>query len=274
MIDFITGEKFISIADHVFSIDDQKECNYIKNTFGNKRVMQNDIIYTHTKYVGELFKEIGKLLVDVIVITHNSDTNVGYQFVVPENVKKWYTMNVICVNDKIQSIPIGLENDKWFPRIKKKEKMIEKMKERKQTKGLLYVNHNINTNPIERKKVYHVFEGKCKCWCTIEHGVNGKGFEGYIDNVYNHYFVACPEGNGIDTVRLWETLYMNTIPIVKKNINTDYYKDFPICFINNWEDVNEEFLIGEYSKIKGKTWDYNKLLFNYWKKLIQDEKYK
>ena len=64
---------------------------------------------------------------------------------------------------------------------------------------------------------------------------NGDNFDGYLDNIYNHRFVLCPEGNGIDTHRLWECLYMGTIPIVKANKNVRFYEDLPILMVNEWK---------------------------------------
>ena len=54
-----------------------------------------------------------------------------------------------------------------------------------------------------------------------------------------HKYAICPEGNGIDTHRFWESLYMNTIPICKRNILVEYYsKYFPIIILNNWNECN------------------------------------
>lgn len=54
-----------------------------------------------------------------------------------------------------------------------------------------------------------------------------------------HKYAICPEGNGIDTHRFWECLYMNTIPICLKNKVTKHYKQyFPIILLNNWEELD------------------------------------
>ena len=103
---------------------------------------------------------------------------------------------------------------------------------------------------------------------TTETGVNGKGFENYINNVNSHLFVFSPRGNGIDTHRTWECLYMNTIPIEKRNINNQFYTDLPICFVNDWEEVTEDFLSKEYIRIKTNECNLDKLNFEYWKTKI------
>jgi hypothetical protein len=128
------------------------------------------------------------------------------------------------------------------------------------------MNHNILTNPEKRTKPYQVLDNKS--WVTIENGTNGHGFDEYIHDVYAHHFVICPEGNGIDTHRTWETLYMNSIPVEKRNINNQFYTDLPICFVDDWEEITEEFLNNEYCRIKNTQWNMDKLTFTYWKEKI------
>ena len=93
-------------------------------------------------------------------------------------------------------------------------------------------------------------------------------YNNYLDNLYNHRFMICPEGNGIDTVRKWECLYMGTIPIELRNINNRHQRSFPVCYVNDWEEVTEWFLLKEVQRIKKLNFDYNKLTFNYWKNKI------
>ena len=49
----------------------------------------------------------------------------------------------------------------------------------------------------------------------------------------------CPEGNGIDTHRFWECIYLDVIPICKKNILVQYYSQyFKIIIIEDWDDLD------------------------------------
>jgi hypothetical protein len=234
----IQGEKFIELADN------------------------NRIFYCHTHDVKGLL-EAKKNDPPYILITHNSDAEVN--IVPPSNVIRWFAQNVNIVDPRIESIPIGLENNKWFPEERKKERMHEISLIPKPKKNLVYLNHNVKTHP-ERKKLYPMFEDKT--WVTAEKGVNGKGFDHYINNVRSHMFSFCPRGNGIDTHRTWECLYMGTIPIEKRNINNQFYTDLPICFVDEWEEVTEDFLAKEYIRIMSSPLSLEKLLFNYWKNKI------
>jgi hypothetical protein len=249
-MDFIQGEKFKSIGD------------------GKK------IFYCDTHNVNIFFDSIN-FDDDFILVSHNSDgkvtktpKNSDADFnKKPKNLKKWFAQNV-CVNDEIMvSLPIGLENSEWFPQIRKIEKIKTKKLESKIYKNLLYVNHNILTNPIERQKPYDIF--KDKNWATLEYGNNGINFDGYLDNIYSHKFVLCPEGNGTDTHRTWECLYLGVIPIEKRNINNSFYEDLPICFVNEWEEINEDFLKKEYERIINNQFNLEKLNFLYWENKIK-----
>jgi hypothetical protein len=241
-MEFIQGEKFIGLSNN-------------KNIF-----------YSHTHEVPNLLRNPPSE--SFILITHNSDHKIteGLLNFMPKNLIKWYAQNVCVKNDRIISIPIGLENSEWFPDIQKIDKIKKKIDESKNIKNLLYINHDIKTNVNERLKPYKLFFNKpfVKCF----RGSNGSNFDMYLDDIYNHKFVLCPEGNGTDTHRIWECLYLNTIPIEKRNINNSFYNDLPICFVDDWDDISEDFLNKEYERIKNTEYDMSKIDFKYWKQKI------
>jgi hypothetical protein len=187
---------------------------------------------------------------------------------VPKNLIKWFGQNVCVEDERIESIPIGLENSQWFPETKKIEKIDRKSQEEKTIKNLLYINHDIRTNPNQRAKPYELF--KDVNFATVVSGRNGSNFDEYLENICSHKFVLCPEGNGTDTHRTWECLYTGTIPIEKRNINNSFYRDLPICFVNDWCEINEKFLEEEFLRIKNKNHNFLKLNFDYWKQRIEN----
>jgi hypothetical protein len=84
-----------------------------------------------------------------------------------------------------------------------------------------------------------------------------------------HKFMACPEGNGIDTHRTWECLYIGCIPVMKRSVFTSFFEHLPICFVNNWEEITEDFLNKEYERISKIPWGRQELSFEYWKNKIK-----
>ena len=271
-MDFIIGEKFYrsDYVDFIFSsdiIEDRNDdYNKLKNTFDIKKLKEINVVYLHTMYKNQFFNLIKDLDNKFIVITHNSDININNVNNLPKNVIKWYSQNVNCKDERLYSLPIGLENSKWFYNLHKQEKLSDKVKTNKNIKNLVYINHNINTNKKERTIPYTLLSNKY--FVTVEYGSNGQNYDNYIDNIYNHKFVICPEGNGIDTHRKWETLYLNTIPIERRSINSSFYEDLPICLVDSWEEINEDFLNREYNRIMNTVWNLDKLDMFYWKNEI------
>lgn len=54
-----------------------------------------------------------------------------------------------------------------------------------------------------------------------------------------YHFIACPPGNGLDTHRLWETLYRGSIPVL---LDSPFARNWlalgaPVVIITKWEDL-------------------------------------
>ena len=83
--------------------------------------------------------------------------------------------------------------------------------------------------------------------------------------------MICPEGNGIDVHQPWESMYINTIPIQKKSINNSNWRELPVCWVNEWSEIeDEDFLMSEYERITTTTFDTSKLDFLYWENKIKN----
>jgi hypothetical protein len=71
-------------------------------------------------------------------------------------------------------------------------------------------------------------------------------------------FCICPEGNGNDTHRLWECLYLHCVPIVLK---TDFIMilkknlGIPLFILDSWDDLRVEDLIYENYEFKDDYYD-------------------
>ena len=85
-------------------------------------------------------------------------------------------------------------------------------------------------------------------------------------------FVICPEGNGIDTHRMWEALYLRTIPIIKKNMISNFIKEakIPVLILNKWSDLSklDEKQLQKFYFSKKKLFNNRYLFQEYWKKRI------
>ena len=283
--DWIQGDRFRDMALYTFapSVKTTKDdYDNLPNTLNLSTLKDGDIIYTHMMYTRLLFDIMKHVSTKFILVTHSCDCSIEdygmrrpngrglvhdiFEFAIPDNLIKWYSKNVNTVNPRIESIPIGMENDRWHQKVPKLDLMMDQLKQHRGIRNLAYLNHSIKTNPEKRQILYDLFAHQS--WVTAHQGGNGHMFERYIHQVYNHKFVFSPEGNGIDTIRTWECLYMGTIPIEKRNINNQFYTDLPICFVDDWSQVTPEFLNAEYDRIKAGTWNMKKLKFGYWRNKI------
>lgn len=280
-MDWIQGNKFAEMADFTFSppvkfMDDYYD---LPNTLDENKLKERNVVFTTPFYAKELMETIGQVDNEFIVITHNGDNEVndkgvGYmdgrgnyirtdEFTIPSCVIRWYATNVNTLHPKVEAIPSGLENDRWHVEQHKKESMLEMLNKPKDIRNLVYMDHSTTWNNGERKWLYDLLENKS--WVTALHGAN---FPRFLDNIYNHKFVICPRGNGIATHREWETLYMGSIPIMKKDLNNRFYTDMPICFVNEWDEITEDFLNKEYDILTKMEWNRKVLTFEYWKNKI------
>lgn len=274
--DFIQGEKFEQLAHFVYSPMHLSGDDYsrLENTFDVSKLFPNCIVYTHSMYAKNLLGILKDVKTPIVLITHNGDTNITPDYEIPECVVKWFAQNVAMTHPKIQSIPIGLENSRWYPKLKKREVMQDYYNQYTGSvlrhSKLVYMNHNVKTNPKERQFLYDHFSKEP--WVTSEEGKNGVNFNGYVESLCSHSFVFCPEGNGIDTHRTWEALYMGCIPIEKRNLNNQYYQELPILFVDSWEDVTEKYLqtVRYIVSLELAIHNpYRMLTFTYWERLIR-----
>ena len=203
-----------------------------------------------------------------IIITGHSDYYINDTCVDLYTPKIWYTVNKQTTRSNVYSLPLGITNNTDESPIHSiygdLDCMITIMNDKKyERNNLVYMNFNINTYPQERQVVYNLF---CdKTWVTIGETINSlEGRTSFLRDVKKHDFILCPRGNGIDTHRLWESLYMGSIPIVKKDIAFQEFADLPICFIDDWSDISEEFLKGEKNRIKNTTYNLEKFHHRYY----------
>ena len=179
--EYITGNRFIDICDET-----------------NATFCKTDFIRHFTNTSHNVF------------VTHNSDYHIdsNRHSEIPV-FKHWFAQNKDVLDDRIISIPIGVENMKL--RVSKgaqggifssevhgalqKSLLLDKINSLQiQKKSLCYMNFNINTYPLERQKVWDSFSNKN--WITSTSNLTMEKF--YFD-LASHKFVISPWD------RDWET---------------------------------------------------------------------
>lgn len=183
---------------------------------------------------------------------------------IPECIKKWYSVNChITDNPKLIGIPFGLNvnnNDKTGI------KAIFEHKSKAVRDKLLYVNFSYNTaDRYKLSKFYKLYD-----FATVKHKIKN---DEYLDDMASHQFCLCPAGNGTDSYRIWEALYMGCVPIVEINEVTHHLLtlNLPILGVHTLFalPVPELIKIYEYLQSKWHLYDWKKLKESYWRKVIR-----
>ena len=185
------------------------------------------------------------------------------------SLKAFFANNVNIRHPKLHAIPLGLPNEVDFAIQGNTRAIYEVAQTEKTVKNLAYMNFKIETFPAERRRVHELFSNKS--WVTVG-GLNCdvNGHKHYLEDIQSHKFCICPRGNGFDSHRLMEALYLGTIPVVKKCIAMEQFYDLPCVFIDDWNEVTEEFLHEQYAKIINRDYDLKKLYVSYWNKAIAE----
>lgn len=205
-----------------------------------------------------------------ICVTGHSDCSISDE--ISNKFDKIFCVNRYTDNPNAFGIPLGITNDcndsPMHPIYGNKQIVIDIFSEDIKKKNLAYMNFNISNYPNERGLVFDRFSNEI--WVkngNIENSIDGR--RQFLRDVRSSKFVFCPRGNGIDTHRIWETLYMGSIPIVKYEKSHHLFTDLPILFIDDWSVINEKFLNDKYSEITNKDWNMNKLKISYWMEFIK-----
>jgi hypothetical protein len=152
------------------------------------------------------------------------------------NLIKWYTQNLCFSHPKIHLLPIGFANSCW-PHGNLSLFETEYFDNCNKINDI-YFNFSIGTNPLERQKCYDECIKKIQWLHHVEPQYN-------LIRLSSYKFCICPEGNGVDTHRLWEALYLKCVPIV---INSPFikmvckrllelYNNVPIVILNDWSEL-------------------------------------
>jgi hypothetical protein len=197
----------------------------------------------------------------------------------PKNILKWYGQNILTFDDKIEPIPMGLENKLeslrighgigYYDRVEIKENLLGRNLLLNPTKGI-YSNFQINTNYSHRNIIKNVSIKSNH----IDWEEPNLSLENFFNKILDYKMVVCPAGNGVDTHRLWEVIYSKRIPITIKIGDFkiyDLYKKYPIIVLNSIQDLEDKQLIyDKFEIVKNKNYTNELIYFDYWFKKIKN----
>lgn len=171
-----------------------------------------------------------------IIFTALEDTPLDEYIEIPDNVLAIHAANAVYLEEKIKPYPHGLERV-MYSGYNHHEILKRYLDNKIQPNNLLFICHRDDTGA--RGSIRDLFIGKE--WTTVSPKLE---YEQYLKEMIRHKFVLCPSGNGIESARNWETLYMKRVPVFKRHpYLEEMFKDLPCLFVDEWEEITEELLV-------------------------------
>jgi hypothetical protein len=238
----VTGELIQECADvYIGTLEDFAYNPYISQQTGKH--LQINVLYSMISYANppiifcysSLIKQLSAVAHifenQFTLITHNGDANVEDVYYVNSilntpNLKRWYAQNVNYSHDKLVPLPIGIANRMWPHG---NVSIIESSKTCD-----VYMSFDLNTNPKKRSECFEALRDKVPFLPFVSPNDN-------IERLAQYKYCVCPEGNGLDTHRLWEALYLQVVPIMLKTKHVELLTNqylFPVILLDRWQDLD------------------------------------
>lgn len=272
----ITGDGFRMIADliiddrtdtpveYIFNWQSKLACESVGNNL-NLELGQAVVLFVAIPLVNEFFSSscFESIRVPIVVITHNgdddmpSDTNARY--LDHPNLVHWFAQNCDRVHAKLTCIPIGIENRHWGPPSNDGShgSMPELLLGMMVTRSHSYSAAQLALSALTQKniqhtwayfpRVTHVSRSDLKAglekagteWVRASGAPNGGHYfvTDYYRTILQHVAIACPRGNGRDSHRAWESLYLGRVIITLHSPANKLWEDLPVLILDNWDKL-------------------------------------
>jgi hypothetical protein len=147
---------------------------------------------------------------------------------------KLYSINWLGDREFCTPIPIGIPpgSSSSFHGNYIREKLATSQSDSVVKKYEYHVNFDITTNIIHRKAALQTFMNLPGTFIpsrrldTIE----------YLNAILNSRYIICPPGAGADTYRVWEAIYLGSIPVVLEDFWAFGHLDLPVVKVKTFAD--------------------------------------
>lgn len=168
------------------------------------------------------------------LLIHNGDQvpNDDEFEILARHFKKIYSVNYVGNIQNVIPIPIGLENKKVLRNGVPRDYLREATREKRKEIDFLFA-FSVDTNRVERMKALSLANELTNS-LVVTRALSPKA---YRNLVMQSKFVVSPPGNGLECHRTWESLYLGSTPIVKRDSWPFTSMRLPVIVVNDWQDL-------------------------------------
>jgi hypothetical protein len=248
-MDIITGERIQELADVYIGYREDFEYNPRIREQSEKHVYLDKldtfdnpfVVFCYSHRIDEFYAKRDCFQNKFVLITHNSDANIKsfHPLLESSKVIKWYAQNLAYFHPKMVPLPIGIANEQWrhgldFIRFYQNLSDINKTED-------IFFQFQLNTNEHERRPCYDILlhQKNIPFLPSLPPTDN-------LQRMARYRYCVCPVGNGLDTHRFWEALYLQCVPIVLDNqwirVLQYHYPGIPVILLQDWNELDPSTL--------------------------------
>lgn len=273
--DYITHEAFKNFSDGQETIDyTKRDFLFRGGSWRGNRVRRykrssskvDTLILGHSDYA--LYRTQGYL----------ARTFFGVKWIFASNLA-----SKMSPNSRLQALPLGLSNptsESQVHRILGRQDSLRSAWNNRPNSPSspmrIYANFSVSTSEKHRASLYKILS-ELREEVTLESPViTAQGRSRYLAEIASHRIVLCPRGNGMDTHRFWETLYLGAIPVVLdgsyQHLLASHF-NLPAIPLINWGVLRERYcrekLIQDARNLLLQDWTVESLSMAHWENRLK-----
>jgi hypothetical protein len=195
--------------------------------FTPMQAASGDWVFVNGDYLDDFLSRIPTYISKKFtVVIHNTDRSFGSAELTKtlRVANKIYAINTTVRHPQLTTIPIGFSDTQLGFLSTFTPSVVERDIE-------IYGNFTGHNNRKKRGECAVVFHNKTgvvfQTW---------KPVSDYYADLCRSKFVLCPEGTGIDTHRVYESILCGATPVILRNSLSHLYETLPVCIVDRWED--------------------------------------
>lgn len=258
--DFISSDKFLLASGESFK--------YFKRDYLFKGGEWR------SNYVSSLWVDLHDCLHKNLVLGHSDKKTDFIHLKILRALKVNYVFgtNTLMQPGFSESIPLGLTNDCDDSPIHRILGNTRHIREADQAAyapavfdGTIYLNFNLQNNLAKRRGLTLALRNNSGVEFD-EMDLSDAGRIRYLTKLRSSSVVPCPEGNGIDTHRLWETIYMGGTPVIlRSKYLPTILNELPVIQLDSWLHLNDPpYMESLWNQIRNREYNFESLTAAYW----------
>ncbi|MBV6633836.1 MAG: hypothetical protein KI792_12495 [Alphaproteobacteria bacterium] len=241
---------------------------------GSADVSLDALVQNNVRGLAPAFQAVGQAQGIYSIIMGKSDFEIDDAFMamLPPNVVLIAGCSVNTTDPRALYLPMGCDFRS------RTEAQSIKPRTPEERDILCYANFSVNTHPSRPPLAERLVEAPdilCEhMGAFMKYSLSRADF---FDRLSRSKFAISPRGNGIESFRMWDCLYLGVIPVVKREaVFMGELEDLPVLLIDDWDEFlgqSPDDWHALYDQFLDRQFNWEKLKLSFWMKRIYDQQF-